>query len=112
MLAQLNSLGGRGLKAEGEKSMPDRRLFLSYSLGAFGACVAGLSRAGELPPDNGNVGAFTLVTPPGPLRGQMLDDTVVFEGIPYARPCALPAPARSTRFHSQRARSSAAGEPT
>jgi hypothetical protein len=94
--------------------MPDRRVFLSYSLGALGACVAGLSRAGELPPDNGNVGAFALDTPTGPLRDQMLDDTVVFKGIPCARPCALPAPApaRSTRFHSQRARSSAPGEPT
>jgi hypothetical protein len=111
MLAQLESFGGRELKAEGEKSMPDRRLFLSYSL-SFGACAAGLSRASELPPDNGNVGAFTLDTPTGPLRGQMLDDTVVFKGIPYARPCALPAPARSTRFHSRRARFSAAGEPT
>ena len=95
--------------------MPDRRLFLNYSLGALGAWVAGLSRAGELPPDSGNVGAFTLDTPTSPLRGQMLDDTVVFKGIPYARPCALlaPAPARSpTRFHSQRARPSAPGEPT
>jgi hypothetical protein len=92
--------------------MPDRRLFLRYSLGALAACVVGVSRAGELPPDNENVRAFTLDTPSGSLRGQMLNDTVVFKGIPYARPCASPAPARSTRFHSRRARFSAAGEPT
>jgi hypothetical protein len=98
--------------------MPGRRLFLNYSLGALGALgawVAGLSRLANCRPDNGNVGAFTLDTPTSPLRGQMLDDTVVFKGIPYARPCALlaPVPARSTaRFHSQRARPSAPGEPT
>jgi para-nitrobenzyl esterase len=66
--------------------MFDRRSFLKYSLGALGACAAGLSTAGTLPPHKGSVRAITRDTPTGPLRGQMLDNTLVFKGIPYARP--------------------------
>jgi hypothetical protein len=63
--------------------MPDRRSFLKLSLGALGACAAGLSTAGTLLPDKGNTRTVVLDTPTGPLRGQMLDDAVVFKGIPY-----------------------------
>jgi para-nitrobenzyl esterase len=66
--------------------MYDRRSFLKYSLGMLGACAAGMSPAGALPPDKGDLRAITLDTPTGPLRGQKFDDRLVFKGIPYARP--------------------------
>jgi para-nitrobenzyl esterase len=59
---------------------------LAAAASALDACAAGLSTAGTLPPDKGNMRAITLDTPTRPLRGQMLDDTLVFKGIPYARP--------------------------
>ena len=44
------------------KSMSGRRTFPTRSLGALGARAAGLSTAGALPPDKGNVRAITLYT--------------------------------------------------